>query len=150
MKPAYALNKVHRPEEGIIGDCHRACIASLLELRTEDVPHFFDYPPEQEAERGMKHQRGWLRERGLGLLEFPVAAESLEQFLRWAEQYTEGAYYTLTAKSRSGNNHVVICRGNQVVHDPTFGDEHGIVGPCSDGFWWPGFLVNLSTGDSDR
>jgi hypothetical protein len=30
----------HRPEDGVQGDCTRACIASLLELPVGEVPHF--------------------------------------------------------------------------------------------------------------
>ncbi len=32
----------HDPANGIYGDCHRAAIASLLELPMDDVPHFCD------------------------------------------------------------------------------------------------------------
>jgi hypothetical protein len=32
---------MHDPEKGIIGDCFRACIASILELDINEVPHFY-------------------------------------------------------------------------------------------------------------
>lgn len=32
----------HDPENGVWGDCHRAAVASVLDLALDDVPHFAD------------------------------------------------------------------------------------------------------------
>jgi hypothetical protein len=39
----------HCPEEGRYGDCFRACVASLMELPAEAVPHFCDGNPGWEV-----------------------------------------------------------------------------------------------------
>ena len=45
---------IHDPENGSVGDCWRACIAGLLGLPIEEVPHFvrdFEEPDWWEATR---------------------------------------------------------------------------------------------------
>lgn len=44
-----------------VGDCWRACVASLLDYRIQDVPHFF----EQDDRMGWLRVDQWLRGRGL-------------------------------------------------------------------------------------
>lgn len=49
----------------IKGDCWRACIASLLEVESADVPHFL----ELDSERMMENTQEWLRDNyNVGLL----------------------------------------------------------------------------------
>ncbi len=141
VKPVNSLFR-HDPEEGSIGDCHRAVIASLMEMRAEEVPHFFDYPVDQPSDKGLDAANKWLSQYGLFHLGLPMKADSLEEALKWAAVYSAKLYYTLTALSKAGNNHIVVCKGKRVVHDPTFGKPHGIVGPAKDGYWWLGWLAS--------
>ena len=48
-------------------------------------------------------------------------------------------YWLLTATSRTGVHHVVVCRNGEIAHDPSQTDA-GIVGPCDDGYWWVEFV----------
>lgn len=141
MKPVNSENRVHDSPPGTVGDCQRACLASILEMETADVPHFFDYPMSEGGEKGLKAQSEWLQQRDLAYIEIPVHGETVADALHWISAYTGDAHYMLVGKSRSGFMHVVVCRYDQVVHDPTYGKPQGIVGPDENGYWWVGFLV---------
>lgn len=143
MIPVDSAIKKHDPANGQIGDCHRAVIASLLELPLHKVPHFFNYPVSEGNEKGLNDCSEFLKKYGLRHLELPFTAGSLKEAFLFVSTYTGDGYYTLTAGSKRGNNHIVICKGNNVVHDPTYGTPHGIVAAASDGYWWFGWLVKL-------
>jgi hypothetical protein len=55
---------------GIGGDCWRCCIATILDLPKEEVPHFYaDFVANADAsnEKAEARTDAWLRERGLRL-----------------------------------------------------------------------------------
>ncbi len=150
MTPAFALITEHRPDDGLIGDCFRACIASLLDEPTNAVPHFTaPYGRLVSAEQSVANARRWLLSRhGLNYIEFPVGDSSwtLHQILQWADIVLgNGVHWKLLGQSRSDLPHCVVCRGGQIVHDPTYGDPHGIVGPAQnedgDRYFWVALLV---------
>ncbi len=128
----------HRPDEGIIGDCHRTAIACLLDLEPEAVPHYgeqyFDDPVLFNAAF-----EGWLKRVGYRTVVVPYDC-ALDQLMASVGQQNGGAYYLLGGMSRTGVNHTVICCGNEIAHDPSI-DDAGIVGPCDDGYYWVTFLV---------
>lgn len=128
---------------GTIGDCHRACIASLLELDAEDVPHFYDYPMDEGHEKGTEAQRMWLADQGLDYIELPIGGPTVSGALHFISHYTGELHYLFCGKSKTGNLHIVVARKDQIVHDPSFGDPHGIVGPDDAGYFWAGFIVKL-------
>lgn len=146
MKPVDSQIKEHTGNAGEIGDCHRACIASLLELPIEDVPHFYDVDDgaykNEHTKQAEEYQTRWLAERGLAFVELPFLGDTLEAVLKWVSFYSGETYYLLCAKSRGGHGHSVVCHKDKIVHDPTYGDPHGIVGPEGD-HWWVGWLVKL-------
>ena len=51
---------LHSKEDGVVGDCWRACIASLLDLPAESVPHFMLEPCYLDATAGWPDQRGMI------------------------------------------------------------------------------------------
>lgn len=126
----------HRPDEGIYGDCHRAAIASILELPLDDVPHFCDlnlYP-----EDWVKHEREWLHARGLTAIT-QVYDGRLADVLHSVGALNPDTYCILGGTSKTGCGHsVVICNG-EIVHDPSLTDA-GIVGPMKDGWYWVTFF----------
>ena len=136
----------HDPDNGTTGDCGRAVIACLLDMRPEEVPHFYhdDYFTDDPAEwKGNRLRDDWLRERGLALITVAYDGEaiSLEDLLC---QYTDpDVYYVLQGKSRNDTSHVVICEGGKIVHDTAL-DDSGIIGPDPhSGCYWLEFLVPL-------
>jgi hypothetical protein len=131
----------HNPAAGVYGDCFRTAVSCVLELPRDEVPHVFhDGCDGKTADERMNK---WLAARGL--MQFVIAFEgaglTLDQVLAPINCATKGApEYLLYGKSKNGTDHVVVCRGNEVVWDPAI-DDSGIVGPCTDGFWWVVALV---------
>jgi len=122
----------HDPDNGTYGNCHQACLASLLELPLEEVPHFFDKGVFEDTEDGLKAQDIWLAAQGYGWVELPCTGDSLKDALNFAAKYGSKGHYILVAESKKGCGHSVVCKGNKIVHDPSYGATHGIVGPITD------------------
>lgn len=107
-----------RFDEASVGDCFRACVASLLGVdELEEVPHFAHRRMVDEYLAGLElpwHDlrlaREWLRaEHGLDLA--PVVDAELERF---------GVPYIATVHSRRGPwMHAVIAQRGDVVFDPS-------------------------------
>jgi hypothetical protein len=51
------------------GDCWRACIASILEMKSDDVPNFVGLAKKGFGESASDLAKEWLRERGIVMLE---------------------------------------------------------------------------------
>lgn len=121
-------------QDGQIGDCWRCCIAAVLGLSAEDVPHFgndngkWNHCCDQDTQR-------WLNERGYRLLcvtahgctrepfEYPCFSVDLPQFPH-VPLITCGP----TQRSKGlGKHHAVVSVGGTVVYDP-HPSESGLVG----------------------
>lgn len=131
----------HDPENGSYGDCLRACIASMLDLKAEDVPHFMrDNPPDETL---TKRVREFLAPMGLGL--FLTAYDSsydLQDVLRVMQNNNPGIHYFLIHDNGQGD-HMVVCKDDKVVHNPAW-CATGIYKPSSaQGVWITGALVRL-------
>jgi hypothetical protein len=90
------------------GNCHQAALASLLELKLEDVPDFVNKYPSAWGD----HMDIWLRDRGLFWLYFRT--EGMGEWL------TENVPCIVSVKSLTtpGALHSVIYHRGVVVHDP--------------------------------
>lgn len=90
---------LHNPKQGIIGDCYRACICSLLEISDKDVENFVentDYP------MNVVH---FLKEKGYRMYhskEVPISVE----------------YYIANGISPRGVRHSVIYKNGELAYDP--------------------------------
>lgn len=124
MKPVWQRNR-HDPANGVWGDCHRAAIASILELELDEVPHFYDEG--RTAPEAEQLEREFLASRGLVPITF-TSQSDLDAMLRWIAHYNPGTCHLLGGQSRNGVMHTVICCDGQIVHDPSL-DQSGIVGP---------------------
>ncbi len=147
MTPQMQLNG-HDPDNGIWGDCHRTCIAMILDMQAIDVPHFYDgLPPDTDGSEGAgKDAReaiyAWLAPMGLTEFSFNVPGElSPEDAVFYAKHWGNGAPVIIGGKSSLGGGHSCVAYDGQ-LHDPS---GNGLVGPCSDGFWW--FSVLAVAGD---
>lgn len=135
MTPLKQRNR-HEPEKGIYGDCHRAALASVLEMSLDDVPHFCD--PTHFPKDWVKHERDWLRDHGFT----PITAMfqgDLETVLYTIAHLNPDTYCILGGTSRNGCGHSVIAYNGEIVHDPSL-DDSGIVGPMKDGYYWVTFF----------
>lgn len=126
----------HEPDKGVWGDCFRASIASLLEIKPTEVPHIYEGG---DKGLGMPAMKVWLKERGLGIVEIPFATEPAD-VMTAMRVLNPDTFYHLTGKSRNDVAHVVVCCNDEIVHDPTI-DQSGIVAPTDDGFVHVEFLI---------
>lgn len=101
------------------GNCWAACIASILELRLEDLPDELDHwrpgcKPEESWLPHFREMADFLRSRNFCLAE--VACRSLTA---WDPDYFQ-PYLIISGPSPRNPkvNHAVVGRGNEYVHDP--------------------------------
>lgn len=122
----------HDPDAGTYGDCIRACIASVLELDAEAVPHFaHDNPDENEL---WSRIRAWLRLSQLSPFIIQYPPMPLAELLIVMGQINPDAHYLLFGGTASGNDHVVVCHGGELAHNPAwYGGS--IVAPTSLDMW---------------
>ncbi len=130
---------MHYPDKGEIGDCFRTCIACILDLEPEDVPHFsathFGKPDEEYGDLTWADVRNWLFARNLDITTVGTPGDwSLQQILEVAGSWCgPEVCYLLFGKSRNNSDHVVVCQNANIIHDPSI-DRSGIVGPSEDGW----------------
>lgn len=115
MKPVNQLIFGYSPEMGLFGDCLRACVASIFDKPSSEVPHFADltrFPAGHE-----KALRDWLRPQGFSVLYIGVPAADYEQTCQNLAAYGMDAYHLLGGEVR-GQKHVVVAQFGICVHDP--------------------------------
>ncbi len=126
----------HDPDNGVWGDCLRTAIACLFDLRPEQVPHFADGGP-SGSEMNARID-AWLKEQGSHRISVMYKGD-LDQVLRSVASQNPDVWYLLTGQSRMEVDHVVICRNDAIVHDPSL-DGAGIIGPADIGYYWVEFI----------
>jgi hypothetical protein len=131
MQPVFCRVR-HDPEAGTYGDCLRACVASILEIDAETVPHFFE--DDCDGATGMDRLRKWLGTQGLA----PFAASfdasaSLDEILGFQADQNPGVHYLLFGRTEGGD-HVVVAQGDKVVHNPEWYPSR-LVAAGSHGYW---------------
>lgn len=119
---------------GEVGDCYRACLASVLNLSPHDVPHFAANGADWTTM--FEHAREWLRPLGLGIYRTYCSAPwALEDVLRWFSAKNPGVPVIVMGKSQRDpeENHAVVAMDGAIVHDPS---GSGLSGPCLGDEWW--------------
>lgn len=125
----------HNPPE-TYGDCHRACLASLLDLPIEAVPHVCDTLAKEWKER----ERKFLASLGLIPIAVPLYGE-LKNVLKVSGILNPDVeYFILGGTSKNECGHSVIANKFGIAHDPSL-DNAGIIGPMEDEFYWLTYLV---------
>ena len=109
MKP---IDQIQLNENGKIGDCFRACIASLLEMPAEKVPHFY----EPGGAAALRRTNDWLAQFG-----YAYAEVASNQLIGWDREYL-GNFIAVGPSPRGDFLHAVIGNGGgqnwEIVHDP--------------------------------
>lgn len=139
MKPQHQAFKSD-PDNGVVGDCLRTCIASILDMDRDDVPHFADPIVHIEINE-------WLAPQGLYFVDLPFQSNTLHDLLKCFAHYNPDLHYLLCVKGANGTGHVVVCKNDKVVMDPD--PKSTIVGSLDrwpdpefiDGFWWISFIA---------
>jgi len=103
-------------ESGELGDCWRCCIAAMLQLPIDDVPHFLMWAKKNGSSMHPDTQK-WLNERGYCL----VQANEFS-FPRWAGKGFDGMPVIAsgpTSRSKTmREHHAVIMLGDKLLYDP--------------------------------
>ncbi len=136
----------HDPDNGIYGDCHRTAIACLLDLKPQDVPHFYELKVEA-LQRGEEYE--WRAEverflNGKGYTQADITYSSnLDDLFRYMDLLNPRTLYLLGGTSPREFNHTVICRGGGFEWDP-HPDSDFVNGPLDNGIFEITFLLPLS------
>lgn len=140
MRPQKQKNR-HNPAEGLIGDCHRTCVAMILDLDREEVPNW----AEAAGDDGALFRRlseDWLRAYGYATVHIPFT-DTWKSVGNYMLRVNPGVYYILGGESRSGVNHSVVAVNDIIAFDPSLSDA-GIVAPCNDGYYWVTVFVPIA------
>jgi len=113
-------------ENGQIGDCWACCIAAVLGIPRNEVPHFLQEDP--SGQRMDPDTQRWLNNRGFVLIHVEGADFN---YPRWAGETVPmlpviAAGPTPRSK-RVGQHHAVVMLGGKLVYDPH---------PSDDGLTW--------------
>lgn len=127
---------LHDPKNGMYGNCVQATIASLMELKIEEVPHFCDGPNPKNWNKSLNE---WLRSFGLSY--FMVNPD-----INWRTSFpgVNNLYHEIFGPSpRDPINtyHSVVGCNGKIVFDPHPSDD-GLSGSIED--WTYGFLVKIN------
>ena len=137
MKPVAQGFPKHDPDNGVIGDCLRAALASLLGLPLEQVPHFLkEHWGDFEAVKEALNQ--FLTKRGLMLLVLPYP-HSVNMLQAEAKSTGADCYHLIFGVDHDGDRHACVGRNGQIVHDP-HPLKRGFANP--PGEWQIGLMVN--------
>lgn len=115
------------------GDCFRACVASILELDIETVPHFHSDGCQDDGEI-TDRLNDWLFTHH-DLIKWGYAYPgfvSLDDVLKFTGMNNPNIHYILHGATSSDEAHAVICRNNAMVHDPSPWPTGGLTQPYCD------------------
>lgn len=123
----------------MLGDCHRTCIAMILDMDRDEVPHFMEHVPKNadaespEAQAAERAEREWMAARGLVPIHWGYTGDtSLEEVLK-VLRLCSGTGLILGCTSGAGFNHSVVVYDGR-IYNPAGGNAT-IAGPMRDGFW---------------
>lgn len=132
----------HDPAAGEYGDCLRTCIACLTDaVSVTDVPHFAAENL-HSADAMWQSVRNWMMDEHNASLWFvPYVTGDWQEVTATCNALNPGMFYMLMGSNGVGD-HIVICQGDRIVHDPAPGGG-GLIGPGSNGV----FMVVLIVSD---
>ncbi len=104
------MSVMHDPDNGVYGDCQRACIASLLEIDLKDIPHFYVTDNDDDFFYSLN---SYLAAKGLFHLETTTIDFSLPQFKGMCN-----VYHLIYGKTIRGTQHATVGLNGVIIHDP--------------------------------
>lgn len=110
MKPVDQL-VLHRPEEGQHGDCMRAMICTLLDLKPDQVPHFLEDGISDGAAFN-RRVNDFLRPRNLAYLPVGDLSDFFEPL------GITGLHHEISGQTERGTCHACAAVDGVMVHDP--------------------------------
>ena len=140
------MNRIYQTIQnngGQNGDCFRCCIASILELPARNVPHFYQnvanggYTTPEEDRRVV----AWFQALHMSYFETGYK-QNFYSMMQFMGDLTPDLTYVLSGGTADHFAHSVVCRGNQIIHNPaseTIADP--LPRPCADGYYRVGIIV---------
>ena len=92
-----------------LGDCSRACIASIFEFPIKEMPNFWEST--QDVSEFWKMTNEWMKKR-FGMICFTVFVNDGHEYL-----LKDVLCIALGKQERNGEDHAVVWR-NHLIHDP--------------------------------
>lgn len=120
------------PENKSYGDCVRACVASILEMDGDTVPHFFH--DNCDGTTGNKRICNFLKP--LGYAPFMINYDGnipRDDLMEMMTVLNRDTYYVLFGMTDTGD-HAVVYRGGKQAHNPSWVGSP-IVRAGSHGMW---------------
>ena len=131
---------LHDPENGAIGDCFRCCIATLLDLPVNEVPHFAEKDWGKTKDyTWFADLTAWLATRGFAFFELGPIGDDHGKWFDGLAPSGFDVHHVVSGMSPRGFRHSVVARNGVTIHDP-----HPSRGGLSNGGeegWMYGFLV---------
>lgn len=137
------LQRYRTAADGAYGDCYRTCLAMVLDMDRDDVPHFgADLKPGTPVD-DPRHiacdqaERAWLADHGVVPLLFPFHAEmGLPALADQIMCHNQGGATIIMCSLDGICNHVVVAYGGK-LYDPLGHIHPARYMPCvGDGFYW--------------
>jgi len=97
---------IDQTEFGETGNCFQACLATLLNLDIEKIPHFAKL---YDDGNWFGEVNKWLCQYGLNLMCFHYEKDA---------SYLKGCYHLLSGQSSRGLTHAVVGYEGKIIHDP--------------------------------
>lgn len=116
------------------GDCCRTAIAMVLGLASpEDVPN----------SRTWEEKEDWLRARGVGLVHIPLPCKTPECLAEHLPYYLRGCPAVLSGLTVDDCHHSIAIIDDEPVDTVPWIENHCLVKPCKDGWYWITLMVPL-------
>lgn len=126
----------HDPKNGVYGDCYRTCVAMILDMDRDDVPHFSKLALlNPEGPSASQYLREWLKSKNLGVFSVVLSGDNtIGEVLKMLGHIVNDVPIMLIGESGryEGVGHVVVVKNGEIIADPS---GSGIVGPSEDFYW---------------
>jgi hypothetical protein len=99
------------------GDCWKCCIASILNLDYDNVPHFVQDWKDSAGYSWWEATVAWLTPRGFNIAWFPLAGGTRPRLCQ-GPLFEPAGHWIAKVTSARGNDHAVVMRGDQIAWDP--------------------------------
>jgi len=103
-------------ENGQVGDCWRCCIAAILNLPADQVPHFVLDDKENNGCSVEWRTQEWLYARGYTLLEAPRISIRYSRDVN--PEYPKISCGPSPRSTKIGQHHAVVSISDNIVYDP--------------------------------
>jgi hypothetical protein len=117
------LHDPHRKPGEPVGDCLRTCVACLLDLPVESVPHFVDAQVNGGSDWRLE-MFAWLEPMGLSVVEIDLSSTGPAAYGEawlWIDRGGRCIISGISPRSIDEANptyHAVIGEGGEITHDP--------------------------------